>query len=107
MSPLKLWLTIASIGIVTFALRLSFILLLGRINVPSLVQRGLRFVPAAALSALVFPGFLLNQGTLDISLGNERLIAGVLAAFVAWRTKNVLLTICVGMMGLWILQAIE
>jgi branched-subunit amino acid transport protein len=40
-----------------------------------------------------------------VSLGNTRLVAGALAALVAWRTKNVLLTIGVGMAALWILQA--
>jgi branched-subunit amino acid transport protein len=29
-----------------------------------------------------------------------------LAALIAWRTKNVLLAIAVGMLALWILQAV-
>ncbi|MGH2374135.1 MAG: AzlD domain-containing protein [bacterium] len=37
-------------------------------------------------------------------MDHPRLIAGVLAAGVAWRTKNVFLTIGVGMALLWILQ---
>jgi branched-subunit amino acid transport protein len=39
-------------------------------------------------------------------LGNARLIAGVIAALVAWRTKNVVLTIAIGMIALWVLSAI-
>jgi len=42
---------------------------------------------------------------LDVSLVNARLFAGALAAVVAWRTRNVFLTIGVGMGLLWILQA--
>ncbi|MBF8282806.1 MAG: Branched-chain amino acid transport, partial [Anaerolineales bacterium] len=49
---------------------------------------------------------LQPRGALDLSLGNARLLAGGLAMLVAWRTKNVLLTIAVGMGALWILQAI-
>jgi len=45
-------------------------------------------------------------GALDLSFGNVRLLAGVLAALVAWRTKNVLLTIAVGMVALWVLQVV-
>jgi len=44
-------------------------------------------------------------GTLDLSLGNERLLAGLLAILVAWRTRNVLLAVAAGMIALWLLQA--
>jgi branched-subunit amino acid transport protein len=101
-----LWLIIIGMGIVTYAIRLSLIVLLGRVEVPPLVQQALRFVPPAVLSAIVFPELLQPGGTLDISFGNARLFAGVLAALVAWRTKNVLLTIGVGMAALWILQTV-
>jgi len=102
---MNLWITILGMGIVTFAIRLSFITLMGRIEAPLLVQRALRFVPPAVLSAIIFPELLMRNGRLDVSFGNLRLLAGALAALVAWRTKNVLLTIGVGMAALWILQA--
>lgn len=104
---MNLWLLILGMGAITFAIRLSMILLLGRVEMPAWLQRALRFVPPAVLSAIVFPELLRPQGSLDVSLGNERLLAGVLAALIAWRTKNVLLTIAVGMGALWILQAIQ
>ena len=100
------WLIIFGMGIVTYAIRLSLIVLLGRLDVPPLVQRALRFVPPAVLSAIVFPEVLSPGGALDISFGNDRLIAGVLAAGVAWRTRNVFLSIAVGMVALWILSAV-
>ncbi len=57
-------------------------------------------------SAFTTPELLRPGGALDMSLGNVRLLAGVLAAGVAWRTKNVLLTIGVGMVALWVLQGV-
>jgi branched-subunit amino acid transport protein len=48
----------------------------------------------------------LNDGVLNLSPGNARLLSGLLAIFIAWRTKNVTLTIVVGMLALWILQAL-
>jgi branched-subunit amino acid transport protein len=63
-------------------------------------------VPPAVLTAIFFPELLITDGSLNISLGNGRLIAGSLAIVVAWRTKNVILTIVVGMLTLWIFQAI-
>jgi len=101
-----LWLTIIGMGVVTFAVRLLPILLLERIEMPPLLLRALRYVPPAVLSAIIFPELLLRQGTLDLSPANLRLIAGVVAAAVAWRTRNVLLTIGVGMAALWVLQAV-
>lgn len=103
---MTLWLIIIGMGIITYAIRLSLIVLLGRVAVPVIVQRALRFVPPAVLSAIIFPELLRPGGALDISPGNARLIAGVVAALVAWRTKNVILTIAVGMAALWILQAL-
>jgi branched-subunit amino acid transport protein len=99
-----LWLTMLIIGVLTYAIRLSFIQLLGGWRAPELVQRALRFVPAAVLSAIIFPELLVRDGKLFLSPANPRLIAGILAALIAWRTKNVLFTIGVGMAVLLVLQ---
>ncbi len=104
MSTAALWLTILGAGAVTFALRLSFIALLGRIRIPPSLGRALRFVPAAVLTAMVIPLLFYEDGALEVSLGNERLLAGLVAALIAWRTRNVLLTLGGGMATLWILQ---
>lgn len=103
---MNLWLTMIAIGLATFAIRLSFIYLFGKVEMPDLVKKALRYVPPAVLSAIVFPELLLPGGQFDLSFGNGRLIAGVLAAVVAWRTKNVVLTIVTGMAVLYILMAL-
>jgi branched-subunit amino acid transport protein len=64
-------------------------------------------VPPAALTAIILPELLTPGGTLDISLNNHRLIAGLLAIIVAWRTKNIFLTIIIGMAALLIMQALS
>jgi branched-subunit amino acid transport protein len=106
MSALALWLTIAGAGAVTFALRLSFIALLGRMGTPHFFGRALRFVPAAVLTAVVIPLLFYDDGALEVSLGNERLLAGLVAALIAWRTRSVLFTLGGGMATLWALQSI-
>lgn len=101
------WLpTLAVAGLVTFAIRLSFIALLGKVEFPPLLTRALRFVPAAVLSAIIFPELLVRRGAVDLSLGNQRLLAGLLAAGVALWTRSVVATIAAGMAALWTLQAI-
>jgi branched-subunit amino acid transport protein len=106
MSTPALWLTIFGAGAVTFALRLSFIALLGRKRIPPTLGRALRFVPAAVLTAVVVPLLFYENGALDVSLGNERLLAGLVAALIAWRTRSVLFTLGGGMATLWTLQAL-
>jgi branched-subunit amino acid transport protein len=86
--------------------RLSFIFLFGRREMPAALGRALRFVPPAVLSAIIFPQLLLPAGNLDLSLGNDRLLAGLAATLVAWRTRNVLATIAVGIVVLVALQQV-
>jgi branched-subunit amino acid transport protein len=77
-----------------------------KLQLPPLLQRALRFVPAAALTAIITPELLIQNGAIFLSPANARLIAGVIAIVIAWRTKNTLLTIGAGMIALWVLQLI-
>ena len=101
---MKLWLIFLAAGLLTYAMRLSFILSWGKIEVPVWLQRALRFVPPAVLTAIFFPELFMPGGEIDLSPGNARLIAGALAALVAWRTRNIVLTILVGMGVLLLIQ---
>lgn len=101
------WLVVVIIGVGTYALRLSFIGLLGTRPMPLWAQRPLRFVAPAVLSALAVPAVVLAEGSVDVTpLGNPRFLAAVAAALVAWRLKNVAGVIIVGMGLLWVLQAV-
>jgi branched-subunit amino acid transport protein len=103
---MSVWLVMLAVGLVTFATRLSFILLFGRFSVPPGLQRALRFVPPAALTAIILPELLAPGGTVNISLNNVRLLAGLVAIIVAWRSKNIFLTILIGMAVLLLLQTL-
>ncbi|UPV98867.1 AzlD domain-containing protein [Halorussus gelatinilyticus] len=99
-----LWLVILAAGVGTFLIRFSFIGLFGLLDdVPAVVERALRFVPAAVLAALVAPQLVVVDGSVALSPANPRLLAGALAALVAWRTEDVLATLVAGMAGLWLL----
>ena len=103
---MSIWLVMLAGGLITFGIRLSFIYLFGRIETPPLVQRSLRFVPPAVLSAILVPEIVLHAGKLDLSLGNERLLAGLVAVATALVTKDTLLTILAGMGALLILRVL-
>lgn len=92
----RLWLTIALAGAGTFVARVSFLGVAHRMADPPIaVQRVLRMIPPAALAALVLPAFVRPGGELDLT--QPRLVAGLIATAVAFRTKNVLVTLVVGM----------
>jgi branched-subunit amino acid transport protein len=101
----SIWLTIIGMGAITYVLRLSFIGLSGRLKIPALVQRGLAFVPPSVFSALILPDLLNTSSLASPSLaGDARLIAGVVALLVAWRSKSVVVTIGTGLVVLTTLQ---
>ncbi len=101
-----LWLIILGIGAGTFLIRFSFIWLFGRGEVRPEIQRVLRFVPASVLSALVLPSFVFTQES-AFSFDNRRFWAGLVAAVIAWRTRNMLLTIAAGMVSLWLFSLVR
>jgi len=101
---MNIWLVMLLGGALTFGMRISFIYLFGRFEIPVMVKRALRFVPPAVLSAIIAPALFMPDNTLNVSLSNHYLLAGVVAILVAWRTKNTLLTIIAGMITLLVLM---
>ena len=99
-----LWITLICIGLLTLGTRLSFILLLEKWQPPELFQRGLRFVPLAVLPALIFPDIFMNDNHFDIPPDLPRLFGGITAVLMAWKTKNIFLTIGAGMVVFYALQ---
>ena len=101
----RVWVTIVLAGIGTFAMRASFLAAAHRLAaVPPWVQRLLRQIPPAALAAMVLPALLRADGAIDPL--HPRFAAGLVAALVAWRTRNTALTLVVGMGVLVLLEAL-
>jgi branched-subunit amino acid transport protein len=101
-----LWFTIVCMAGVTLALRASFLLLPERITLPHAMRRALRYVPAAVLTAIWAPELALQQGQIDLSLGNARLLAGVMAVAAAWYFRLTYVTIAVGLLALHLFAAL-
>ncbi len=93
---------VAGMAFVTFGVRYPILAFFGRLNPPPYVLRALKFVPPAVLTAIIVPNVLFQEGRLDLQPQNAALVAGIFAALVAWRTKNLLLTIVLGMAALWV-----
>jgi branched-subunit amino acid transport protein len=99
----RLWVTIVLAGVGTFLARISFLGVAHRIADPPIaLQRVLRMIPPAALAALVLPSFVRPGGTFDLT--QPRVVAGLVATVIAFSTKNVLVTLVVGMAVLIVLD---
>ena len=103
MSRPELLALVALMAIVTLAERASILVLGDRLALPPFVRRALAYVPAAVLAAIVAPALFQPSGT-AIGPVDVRLLAGLVAGVVAWRTKSVLATFASGMVALWALS---
>lgn len=84
-SATEIWLIIGILAVGTFAIRFSFLGLIGNKPIPPLMERMLRFTPVAVLPGMVAP-LLLSGGAIPDPV---RLIAALTAVAVAYRKRNV------------------
>lgn len=104
MNNWEVWLTVIGMGIVTLAIRMSFILLPADARVPELLKRSLVYIAAAVLPALVMPDVLF-RGQLGVhGFDPLRLIAAILAGLVAWRTRSIFATLFAGLGALLLMR---
>ena len=101
---MNIWIVMITVGLMTFFIRFSFIAMLERLKLPRNFQRALRFVPIAILSAIIAPELGYSNSQLAISFTNPRLLAGIVATLVAFKTKSVVWTISAGMAIFWVLH---
>jgi branched-subunit amino acid transport protein len=101
----EIWAIIALLGIGTYAIRLSFLALLGGRELPAMVLRLLRYTPVAMIPGLVAPLVVwpaATAGTPDPA----RLAAAAAALGVGYLSRNVLAAIASGalvlFLGLWL-----
>jgi branched-subunit amino acid transport protein len=100
------WLMIAGMTAVTFLPRWGTLALLDRMEMPRPLIRMLQYVPVAVLAAIIAPAMLLRDGQLYLGLDNSFLYAGIIAGVVGGWRKNLLLTIVVGMIALFVWPAL-
>jgi len=94
-----LWLIFVLIGLATTLPRASFIVLGERASLPDVVQRALRYAPAAALAAIVVPDVVLVAGAVEVF--NPKLGAAIAAVLAAGASRNPWLPFVAGMAALW------
>ena len=104
-ATLKLWAVILIVGALNYLSRLSFIAFFARRSMPPLLARALRYVPAAMLTALVLP-MVVDVTPQGLDPHGPKVVAAGIATVIAWFKLGTLWTLGVGMIALWLLQAV-
>lgn len=100
------WPLIAVAAVGTFSLRLSFLVLLEKVQEPAWFRKALQYLPPAIMGALVSSSLLVQGGELHLDIHNHRLLAGLLAGAIGWKTRSLLWTILSGLLALVALNAL-
>jgi branched-subunit amino acid transport protein len=99
----SIWYPIIVVGILTYFSRFSFIAFSENLHIHPQIYRTFKYIPIAVLAAIIVPE-IIKSTNIQNMFSEPRLVAGAIAIIVAWRTKNVILTITVGMVILYLIQ---
>jgi|AntRauTorckE6833_2_1112554.scaffolds.fasta_scaffold00160_13 branched-subunit amino acid transport protein len=97
---------ILGMTLVTYIPRMLPVTLLSKVKIPDLVVRILKFVGPAILAALLAPTLFITDGSVDISLQNNYLLAAIPTFFTAYLSRSIFITVFAGMVFLYILTLI-
>jgi len=93
----NLWLLVLLMGIVTFIPRILPLTFLNNMRLPRFLNSFLRFVPFAALGALIFPGILTSTGNTTSAL-----VGGTVSLLLAFKRVNITLVVFGGILGAYL-----
>ena len=106
MRAAQVWLAIALVTATVLITRTALLFVGGTFTLGPRLTAALRFAPACALTAVICPDLLLENGVLVPLGANPRLLAAVIATVVCILTRGTLATIAVGMAAFWLLRAL-
>lgn len=93
---LNVYLLILGISIFTYIPRSFPIIYLSKRDLPTWLKEWMKFIPAAIFAALICPDIFTNNGRLDVSFNNIKLLSSIVVLIVALKKKSLGLSILVG-----------
>ena len=98
------FLAIVAVGLGTYASRALFIVALANRAIPTPVLQALQYVGPAVLASLIVALLIDAEGR--VAIGAPELAALAVGGGVAYRTRNHILTLIVGMGVFWLVRAL-
>ncbi|MGI6705923.1 MAG: AzlD domain-containing protein [Clostridia bacterium] len=102
----EILLVIVGMSLVTYLPRVLPIAILSKVNLPDWFLSWLKYIPVAVLAALLAPTLFMQDGHVALSFSNKALWASIPCFFVAARTRNLFLTVSVGIVAMFLLNLI-
>ncbi len=103
-SGTTVWLAFILGGLVTYAQRASFLLVLGDRSLPVAIQRALRYVAPAAFAAIVAPRIFDSVSLSEFTAPDARLLAAIVGGVLMWKVPKMPVLLVVGMTVFWLLR---
>ena len=93
---------ILGMGLVTYLPRWFPLFFLSRRHLPAVVEDWLELIPAAILSALLFPILVTAGEPRHLAMFQSELLVGIPTFLFAWKTRSLGGTVMVGMVLFWL-----
>lgn len=90
MSSQTIWVVIAGMALVNFAIRFPSLAVLSRTELPAWAKRWLSYIPVSAMATLVAGGVIRPDGRWLTPFENPYLWASVVTGLVYWRFRSFL-----------------
>ncbi|MCL6270370.1 AzlD domain-containing protein [Sansalvadorimonas sp. 2012CJ34-2] len=94
------WTLIFLMALITFSIRYVLIASAGRWHIPSTIERGLKYVPIAVLSAIVVQTIMVSSGTSPVqgwAINPHFLVSAIVAFVVSRVTNSLMITVMAGL----------
>ena len=95
---------IIGMAVLTFFTRFASSVMFKRVNISKKWNALMIYVPIAVFTTIIVPALLLPKEKLDISINNEYLIAGLISLLFAYKTKNLVGTVIIGISVILLLR---
>lgn len=100
----KIFAVILGMSLVTYIPRMLPLVILSKIDMHPLLLKWLEYIPVAVLSALLAPELFTADGQLALGFENKSLLAAIPCIVTAVKTKNLFLTVFVGIFTKFLLE---
>ena len=101
------WTLIVSMALITFSIRYMLIASAGRWHLPPHLERGLKYVPIAVLSAIVVQTIMVKASGSpepDWTINSHFLLSAVISFGVARVTNSLMITVAAGLFCYGVVQ---
>tara|TARA_B100000003_G_C10886868_1_gene353533 strand:+ start:832 stop:1146 length:315 start_codon:yes stop_codon:yes gene_type:complete len=98
---MSIWISIIFAGIINYFTRFGSLIIINPKKISKNTKKILNFVPSAVFPSIIFPAVFLNQEANFVQINDPKVIAISIAFLIAFFTKNLILTIVIGLISFW------